>query len=76
MTEPITFGKLEVDVVSTMEESRSVPEPETPFRVLFMGDFSGRANRGIFEPVAAMAEPTPPAGGSRQLRRGFGKTWR
>ena len=59
MTGPITFGELEVGVVSTMEESRSEPESETPFRILVMGDFSGRCNRGIVEPAGAMSTRRP-----------------
>ena len=27
------------------------PEPDSPFQVLIMGDFSGRASRGIVEPI-------------------------
>ena len=59
MPGPITFGKLEVDVVSTMEERRAMPEPETPFRILIMGDFSGRSNRSIIESGSALASRRP-----------------
>ena len=45
--------------MSTLEESRSVPEPETPFRILIMGDFSGRCNRGVFESAGAMLSRCP-----------------
>jgi type VI secretion system protein ImpC len=38
-------GTVEVAVVSTLDAIRSRPEPETPFRILLMGDFSGRENR-------------------------------
>ena len=38
-----------MNLVSAMEETRVVPEPETPFRILIWGDFSGRANRNIFD---------------------------
>ena len=38
-----------MNLVSAMEETRVVPEPETPFRILILGDFSGRANREFFE---------------------------
>ena len=30
-----------------MEEVRSAPEAETPFRMLVIGDFCGRANRAL-----------------------------
>lgn len=53
MPKPITFGKIDVNVVSTMEETHGVPEPETPFRIGILGDFSGRSNRGIIDPALA-----------------------
>jgi|GEM_PF-3198843 len=28
-----------------MEETRGIPEPEIPFRILIIGDFSGSENR-------------------------------
>ena len=55
MPKPISFGKIEVNVVSTMEETHGVPEPETPFRIAILGDFSGRASRGLSEPGSALA---------------------
>lgn len=43
------------DVVMDVEPGRSridaTPEPDSPFQVLIMGDFSGRSSRGILEPV-------------------------
>jgi type VI secretion system protein ImpC len=47
MSDPITFGELEFKLVADMENAPMAPHPETPFRILVMGDFSGRANRGI-----------------------------
>jgi type VI secretion system protein ImpC len=38
-----------------MDRPRGFPDPDTPFRILIMGDFTGRANRGIFDPCAALA---------------------
>jgi type VI secretion system protein ImpC len=38
-----------------MDETSGMPEPETPFRVCILGDFSGRVNRGIFETGSALA---------------------
>jgi type VI secretion system protein ImpC len=58
MKKPISFGKIEVHVVSTMEKAGGKPEPETPFRVLIMGDFSGRANRGLVAGSLADRQPT------------------
>jgi type VI secretion system protein ImpC len=53
MSKPISFGKIEVNVVSTMEETHGAPEPDTPFRIGILGDFSGRSNRGIIDPALA-----------------------
>lgn len=49
MQEPISFGELDVEIVGQMEEARGNPDPETPFRIAILGDFSGRANRGIID---------------------------
>src|SRR5204863_2994043 len=35
------------------------PEPETPFRMLVLGDFSGREHRGISQPSSALAARRP-----------------
>jgi type VI secretion system protein ImpC len=51
MSKPISFEKVEVNIVSTMEKTHGVPEPETPFRIGIFGDFSGRTNRGIIDPA-------------------------
>ena len=59
MAKSISFGKLGFKLVSSMDEPQGVPEPETPFRVLILGDFSGRANRGLFEPGGALAGRRP-----------------
>lgn len=43
-----TPGNITVNVSSEIEE-RPVAEPDTPFRIALLGDFSGRGNRGIAE---------------------------
>lgn len=45
MKKPISFGKLDVHVVSSLEDRGERPTGETPFRILIMGDFTGR--RGL-----------------------------
>ena len=35
------------------------PDSQTPFQILVMGDFSGRANRGVLEPLASRADSCP-----------------
>jgi len=57
MSKPISFEKVEVNIVSTMEKAHGVPEPETPFRIGIFGDFSGRTNQGIIDPVLDNQRP-------------------
>ncbi len=54
-----SFGKLEFNLGPGRLPSPARPEPETPFRVLIMGDFSGRASRGVAEPLAGRAATKP-----------------
>ncbi|MBM4330020.1 MAG: hypothetical protein FJ117_02150 [Deltaproteobacteria bacterium] len=44
-------------IVDSMEETSGRPAPETPFRILIMGDFSGRANRGLASGAARVRNP-------------------
>ena len=55
MSKSISFGELDFKIVASMEETRGVPESETPFHILILGDFSGREQRGISESGAALA---------------------
>jgi type VI secretion system protein ImpC len=57
MSKPISFGKLDFKVVASMEEPRSKPEPEAPFRVAILGDFSGRESRGTVDRSLANRKP-------------------
>lgn len=47
MHDPITFDSIDVSISTDFQERHEKPQPETPFRILIMGDFSGRANRGV-----------------------------
>lgn len=40
-----------MDVEPGKRRIDATPEPDSPFQVLIMGDFSGRASRGVVEPV-------------------------
>ena len=44
-------GKVEIGLTAAVEEEeeRSAPAPDAPFRILALGDFSGRKNRGVLE---------------------------
>ena len=57
MPEPISFGEIDFKIVADMEETRGKPLPETPFRIAILGDFSGRANRGIVDTDLANRKP-------------------
>ena len=59
MTKPISFGELDFKIVASMDETQRKPEPQTPFRICILGDFSGRANHGISEPDSALAKHRP-----------------
>jgi len=52
---PISFGKVDVGLSTTLTPVDAKPEAETPFRILVLGDFSGRASRGAFEPTRLAA---------------------
>ncbi len=40
-----------MDVEPGKRRIDATPEPDSPFQVLIMGDFSGRASRGVLEPI-------------------------
>lgn len=52
MPKPYDFGSVELDIAPQERKSAIVMDPESSFRLLVMGDFSGRANRGVVEKVA------------------------
>ncbi len=45
MAKPIVFETLDVSLTADMAETTGQPTEETPFHILILGDFSGRANR-------------------------------
>ena len=49
MSKPSSFADAELDVEPGTSPQPQPVDPENPFRVLILGDFSGRANRGAFE---------------------------
>ena len=55
MATPISFGKLDVSLTSDMAEPIGQMTEETPFHMLILGDFSGRANREATDPGALLA---------------------
>lgn len=59
MAEPISFGKPEFNLTAGMESVVGRPEPDTPFQILLMGDFSGRASRPQSADAAQLAGRRP-----------------
>ena len=45
MAESISFGEVHLDVEPGRARQRPTPRSETPFRIVVLGDFSGRSNR-------------------------------
>jgi type VI secretion system protein ImpC len=58
MKNPISFGSLGVELVSSMHDAQSRPAQDAPFRICILGDFSGRTSRGVVEPLRGRA-PVP-----------------
>ena len=55
MSSSFSFGEVRLDVNPASPSSPARPDPETPFRIAVLGDFSGRGSRGIVESGQAMA---------------------
>src|SRR5436305_13339144 len=47
MTETFALTDVEGELVATLEQLDARPSDEVPFRVLLIGDWSGRRNRGL-----------------------------
>ena len=57
MPEPLKFGELDFKLVSSMEDSRSLPTDDDHFRIVILGDFSGRASKKISKSGIAGTKP-------------------
>jgi len=55
MPRPFDFGKIELEA-GPQTQPAALLESETPFRILILGDLSGRANRGLREIGPALAQ--------------------
>ncbi|MDT8274053.1 MAG: type VI secretion system contractile sheath large subunit, partial [Desulfomonilia bacterium] len=51
MKKPISEHSIGVELVSSMGETTARPERDTPLKICVLGDFSGRASRGVVEPA-------------------------
>ncbi len=54
-----SFADAVLDVEPQAKPLGERPEPDIPFRILILGDFGGRANRGVFEPGVKGRRPIP-----------------
>src|SRR4051812_6395513 len=54
MAKPPSRGTIEFNPVSG-DERRALPDERAPFRLLLLGDFSGRESRGVCEPLSPLA---------------------
>ena len=54
MSETATFGSVDVNIVASTERTMSTPDRDTPFRLLVLGDFSGRAKNPSASVIAKM----------------------
>jgi len=64
MCAKFSFGKIGVELAGSLEERSEpaqAPRPQSarPFRLLCIGDFSGRTNRGLLESGAEIAKRRP-----------------
>ena len=59
MSNPISFDSPELNVVASLEESSVALEPDTPFRILLLGDWSGRENRRLSASGTVASELRP-----------------
>lgn len=57
MPRTFSFGSVDLDVSVGRAALREPPEPDEPFRIAILGDFSGRSNRGLLD--AKLAERRP-----------------
>jgi len=51
MKKPISFGSIGFEIVSSMDQTSARPESDMPFVICILGDFTGRASRGVVEPL-------------------------
>jgi type VI secretion system protein ImpC len=47
MSKPLTFGKSDVFLSSTLDGTSGTIDPNTPFRILILGDWSGKGSRAV-----------------------------
>ncbi|MCP5119957.1 MAG: hypothetical protein GY953_54865 [bacterium] len=59
MPDSVSFGDVRLDVGVGESRAPSAPEPDTPFRMTILGDFSGRDSRDIVQIGQDLAQQRP-----------------
>jgi type VI secretion system protein ImpC len=59
MSKSLSFGKIDLALQTDMESRRGEVEPDTPFCIALLGDFSNRAQRGLVRSSAELARIRP-----------------
>ena len=59
VAESFSLGKAEFFLTDSLAAPEGAPKADEPFRILVLGDFSGRSNRGVLEPGALGADREP-----------------
>jgi predicted component of type VI protein secretion system len=57
MDQLFSVGRTDVEITAAMERGEGVPDAKTPFRILLIGDITGRANRALVNRAAGEREP-------------------
>src|SRR5579864_1787438 len=52
MAERFSRSSVHLDVMAEESPAQEIPRSETPFQLLIVGDFSGRANRALHAPLS------------------------
>jgi type VI secretion system protein ImpC len=50
MPATFSFGKIQLDLSPRSDAARAQRDPDSPFRLVVVGDFTGRTSRGVLEP--------------------------
>ena len=59
MTQPFAIDRIDVELTASMERVERTPDPDTPFRILLLGDFTGRRSRRVNRAADAQHDPEP-----------------
>lgn len=58
MSTSFSFGNMQVDL-NPITATTGRRDPDAPFRIIVLGDFTGRANRGLHDPISTTQPQSP-----------------